>query len=129
MDGQDKKVKLTPLQWVARIWSVFIFIFALIILIGEVAFPHTGQDYPPIENLLPLLMFLSVASLGLAWKWELLGGLLNVLFFLANYILYWVINARPFPIKGLAPLSLAVVPGILFVISWWRSRPVPAAES
>lgn len=129
MDGQDKKGKLTPLQLVARIWSVFIFIFALIILIGEVAFPHTMQDYPPIENLLPLLMFLSIASLGLAWKWELWGGILNILFFLANYFLYWAIHARPFPLNGLFPLSLAVVPGILFVISWWRSRPVPTTAS
>ena len=129
MDRQDKKPTLTPLQWVSRIWSVLVFIIALIILIGEVAFPHTGENYPPIENLLPVLMFLSIASLGLAWKWELLGGVLNIVFFLANYILYWVINARPFPLKGLAPLLLAVVPGILFIISWWRSRPVPATES
>ena len=129
MEEKKEKVKLTPLQWVARIWSIIIFILALIILIGELVFPHTGEDYPPIENLLPILMFLSVASLGLAWKRELLGGVLNILFFLANYILYWVINARPFPLKGLAPLSLAVVPGILFVISWWRSRPEPVTES
>lgn len=129
MDGQDKKVTITPLQRVARIWSVVIFVFALIILVGEIAFPHPGEDYPPIENLLPILMLLSVASLGLAWKWELLAGVLNVLFFLGNYFLYWVINERPLPYVGLAPLSLAVIPGILFIISWWRSRPAPTTES
>jgi hypothetical protein len=129
MDGQDKKATLTPLQRAARIWSVILFIIAFIILIGESAFPHTGEDYPPIENLLPVLMFLSVASLGLAWKRELLSGILNIAFFLANYILYWVINARPFPIRGLAILSLAVVPGILYIISWRRSRPAPSQES
>ena len=129
MDAQDKNPALTPLQRVARIWSVVIFVFTLIILIGELAFPHTGEDYPPIEDLLPVLMFLSVASLGLAWKWQLLGGILNILFFLAMYILYWVINAHPFTLKAFAPLSLAVVPGVIFVISWWRSRPVAAAQT
>ncbi|MGD8456588.1 MAG: hypothetical protein PVF83_09400 [Anaerolineales bacterium] len=129
MEEQQEKVKLTPLQRVARIWSAIVIVFAILILIGELAFPHTGEDYPPIENLLPVLMMLSVASLGLAWKRELLGGILNIVFFLANYVLYWVINARPFPLNGLAILSLAVVPGILFVISWRRSRPVSTPES
>jgi hypothetical protein len=129
MEEQQEKVKLTPIQRVARVWSVIVIVFAILILIGELAFPHTGEDYPPIENLLPVLMMLSVASLGLAWKSELLGGILNIVFFLANYVLYWVINARPFPLNGLAILSLAVVPGILFVISWRRSRPVSTPES
>lgn len=128
MDEHEKKENVTTLRRVARVWSVILFLVTLLVVIGEVAFPHTGEDYPPIENLLPISMLLSVASLGLAWKWELLAGVLNILFFLANYILYWVINARPFPFRGLAPLSLAVIPGILFIIAWWRSRSVDNSE-
>jgi hypothetical protein len=129
MDEHEKKGNVTTLQRVARIWSVFIFLITLLVVIGEVAFPHTGEAYPLIENLMPISMLISIASLGLAWKWELLAGVLNILFFFATFILYWVINARPFPLKGLAPLSLAVIPGILFIISWWRSRSVDSPET
>jgi hypothetical protein len=128
MDEHGKKRNVATLRRVARIWSVILFLVTLWIVIGEVAFPHTGEDYPPIENLMPISMLISITSLGLAWKWELLAGVLNIFFFLATYILYWVINARPFPLKGLAPLSLAVIPGVLFIIAWWRSRSVDSSE-
>jgi hypothetical protein len=114
---------------VARIWSVIIFLIAVLIVIGEFAFPHTGEDYPPIENLLPVLMFLSVASLALAWRWEFIGGSLNILFFIANFLLYWVINEKPLPLRGLVILSLVIVPGVLFIVSWAESRQAAEPET
>jgi len=125
---EDPQKTITNLRKAARILSVIIILFATLIFIGEIMFPHTEEDYPPIENLMPFLMLLSVASLGLAWRRELLGGVLNIVFFMANFILYWIIRGRPFPLGALAILSLVVVPGVLFVISAELTRRITVQE-
>jgi len=69
------------LRWIARIWSIVIIVFTLIMLIGYavnwvqtgMADPHAMEDYPAIENLIPLTLILSVLGLGIAWRWEGLG--------------------------------------------------------
>lgn len=111
------------LRRVARIWSVVVIVFALVMGIGHIVSPEeVVEDYPPAENLLPLMMALSVLGLGLAFRWELLGGAMNVGFWLLNVLLYWIIKERFFPLGGLAALSPALVPGLLFLVCWWRSR-------
>ncbi len=129
MSNHAIKAPLAPtLRKVARIWSVFVFIYTALVIYYEIAYPHTEIEYPPIENLMSFLMFLSVASLGLAWRRELLGGVLNLAFFMANCILYWIIRGRPFPLGGLAILSLAIVPGVLFVIYGELTRRIAVQE-
>lgn len=94
------------LRRVARIWSIVIIVFTLIMLIGYAvnwvqtgtADPHAMEDYPPIENLIPLTLILSVIGLGIAWRWEGLGGAINIGFFLANLAVhFWMISPRPYP--------------------------------
>jgi len=113
-------------RWIrraARVWSVVIIGITLVVAIAHIATPEQeATDYPPIENLLPVLMLLSVLGLGVAWRWEGAGGMINVGFFLANLVLYWVIRGRFFPLRGLIVLSAAIVPGVLFLVCWWRTR-------
>lgn len=91
--------------------------------VGHIVTPDPYEvDYPPIENLLPALMVLSVLGQGLAWRWEAAGGAINLGFFLANLILFWVIRGEFLPLSGLLPLSAAIIPGILFLIVWWRTK-------
>ena len=42
--------------------------------------------------------------------------------FLANLGLYWVLRGVFLPLWAVAPLSPALVPGILFLVCWWRGR-------
>jgi hypothetical protein len=129
MSNQEKlRKRITNLRKAARILSVIIISFAAFIFIGEIMFPHAEEEYPPIENLMPFFLLLSVASLGLAWRRELLGGVLNISFFAANYILYWIIRGRPFPLYAIAILSLVIVPGILYIVAWAQSRKVVVTE-
>lgn len=116
------------LRWIARIWSIVIIIFTLIMLIGYTvnwvqtgtADPHAMEDYPAIENLIPLVLILSVLGLGLAWRWEGLGGAINIGFFLVNLAVhFWLISPRPYPY--LIAIALPT-PGILFLLCWWISR-------
>ena len=116
------------LRWIARIWSIVIIVFTLIMLIGYAvnwvktgtADPYAMKDYPAIENLIPLTLILSVLGLGLAWRWEGLGGVINIGFYLANLAVhFWMISPRPYPY----PIAIALLtPGILFLVCWWKSR-------
>lgn len=116
------------LRRIARIWSIVIIVFTLIMLIGYAvnwvktgtADPYAMEDYPPIENLIPLTLILSVLGLGLAWRWEGLGGAINIGFLLACLVVhFWLISPRPYPY----PIAVALpTPGILFLVVWWISR-------
>ena len=116
------------LRWIARIWSVVIIVFTLIMLTGYAVNwvqtgtvdPHAMEDYPSIENLIPLTLILSVLGLGIAWRWEVLGGAINIGFFLTNLTVHlWMISPRPYPY----PIAIALItPGILFLVCWWISR-------
>ena len=118
------------LRWIARIWSIVIILFTLIMLIGYAvnwiqtgtADPHAMEDYPPIENLIPITLILSVLGLGIAWRWEGLGGAINIGFFLANLAIgLWIISPRPYPYI----IAIALpTPGILFLVCWRLLRKV-----
>ncbi|MGC9357945.1 MAG: DUF7670 domain-containing protein [Anaerolineae bacterium] len=123
------------MRWIARIWSVPIIVFAILMLLGYAwnlvtigrADPHAVEDYPPIENLPPLFAFLSILGLAIAWRWEGIGGAIAVLFSLAALpvlLIHWPI-AHDFPRYLVAPYGtwlLILIPGILFLLCWWRSK-------
>lgn len=111
------------LRRVARVWSIVVIGVTLLVVVAHLVFPEPGTaDYPPAENLLPLAMCLSVVGLGVAWRWEGLGGAVNVGFFLVNLALYWVLRGRFLPLRAVGILSLAAIPGVLFLVCWWRMR-------
>ena len=123
---------------IARIWSFPIIVYSLIMFIGYawswvttgVADPYAVEGYPPLEALPPILMFLGVLGLGIAWRWEKLGGAIT-LFFQITVILLLLIT-RPITqdfSRSAFPYFMSMVlaiPGILFLVYWWRSRRVPA---
>jgi hypothetical protein len=92
-----------------------------------VADPHAAEDYPPIENLPPLFALLCALGLGIAWRWEGLGGAITVIFSLATLpvlLIHWPI-ADGFPRYLVAPYgtwAVIAIPGVLFLTVWWRTR-------
>jgi cytochrome bd-type quinol oxidase subunit 2 len=123
-DSTDRTDVTTKwLRRVARIWSIVVIAFTLFMAVAHIVVPEPETtDYPPIENLLPVVMVLSVLGLAIAWRREAIGGAINVGLFLVHMGLYWIIRGKPFPILAVPTLSAAVVPGVLFLICWWRSR-------
>jgi len=116
-------VTTRKMRRVARIWSIVIIGVTLVAAIAHIVVPEpVATDYPPIENLLPVVMFLSVLGLAIAWRWERVGGAINVGFFLAHLGLYWIIRGEFFPLRALPMFSAAVVPGVLFLVCWWRTQ-------
>jgi hypothetical protein len=120
-DSVDRTTR--RIRRIARIWGTVIIGITLVIVIAHVVVPDTNAtDYPPSENLLPLAMCLSVAGLGVAWRWEGLGGAINVGFFLVNLGLYRVLRGKFLPLRAVAIFSLELIPGMLFLVCWWRTR-------
>jgi hypothetical protein len=132
-DAGDRATK--RIRWIARIWGTLIVAVTLLILIGyawdwvttDTADPHAVEDYPPIENSPPLFALLSALGLGVAWRWEGLGGAIAVVFNLAGLpvlLIHWPIT-HDFPRYLVAPYGIwlmIAIPGILFLVCWWRSK-------
>ncbi len=138
-DNGDRAMK--RLRRIARIWSAPIIVYSLIMLTGYAwnwvttgtADPYAVEGYPPIEALPPILMFLSVLGLGIAWRWERLGGAVSLLFLLATLLMLLI--TRPithdfyrFAIPYIMSLVIAI-PGILFLVYGWRSRKTPTSQN
>lgn len=108
---------------VARIWSLVVIAITLVMAIAHILVPDTeATDYPPIENLLPVVMFFSVMGLAVAWRWEGVGGAINVGLFVAHLGLYWLIRGKFFPLMAFPVFLAEVIPGVLFLACWWRMR-------
>ena len=122
------------IRWIARIWSIPIIGIALLMLIGYgwnwvttgTADPYAVEDYPPIENLIPISLGLSVLGLGIAWRWEGLGGAITIVFHLATLAVNYLVLSR----SGHPYLITIIVatPGILFLVSWLLSRYVEGSS-
>ncbi|MDF1515623.1 MAG: hypothetical protein P1S60_17575, partial [Anaerolineae bacterium] len=110
--------RLDTRQLVARICSVPILLLSFLMIFGHIIFPDTeAGTYPPIENLLPALMSLSVLGLGIAWWRPRIGGAFTILFFFAHLIAYWAIRGQFFPLNVLVLFSPVFIAGVLFMVS------------
>ena len=122
---------------IARIWSFPIIVYSLIMFAGYTwnlvttgtADPYAVEDVSLVEALPPILTFLSVLGLGIAWRWEKLGGAISLLFLLATIVV--LLSQGPITqelsraaIPFLMSLAIAI-PGILFFVYGWRSSRMP----
>ena len=122
------------IRWIARIWSIPIIVGALVFLAGAawnlvttgVADPNAVEGYPWTEALPPILMFLSIIGLGIAWRWERLGAIIALVFQLAVIVTLLIQTplARDFPRTAMPYVLWVIVtiPGVLFFAAWWRSK-------
>ena len=124
-DKAAKSDMTRSIRRIARIWSAVIIVLALLVFIAEIiaAITTEQEPYPFIENLIPLTLVLSVVGLVVAFRREGLGGAINIIFVLANLTTYWGLGGRG---RGLAVVVAIqppiVIPGILFLVCWLRSR-------
>ncbi|NQT58884.1 MAG: hypothetical protein HQ557_07880 [Bacteroidetes bacterium] len=131
----DSRNRVTKrIRWIARIWGILILAYALAMFIGYAgnwittgtADPYAVEGYPPIEVLPPIFMFLSALGLGIAWRWERLGGIITLVFQLAVLFLLLMNNpiTHNFPRSAIPYLMSLIIaaPGVLFLVYWWRSK-------
>ena len=133
--SDDRRHRATKwIRWIARVWSFPIVVYALLLFAGYawnwvttgVADPHAVENVPFLEALPPIFLLLSAVGLGLAWRWELLGGTISAVFVLAALAVLLIDRpiTHDFPRSAIPYLlSLIVaVPGILFLVCWRRSK-------
>jgi len=87
--------------------------------------PHAIENYPFIENLPPLFMLLAIIGLGIAWRFEKLGGIINLIFCLATLpilVVHWPITQDPRCSIPYILLMIIAFPGVLFIIYWQRCK-------
>ena len=133
--GNSSRDRVTRrIRWIARIWSLPIMAGALLVLVGYawswvttgVADPYAVEDYPLIEALPPIFMFLSILGLGIAWRWERLGGMIVMVFQLVVLVLLFMTSplTHDFPRLAVPYLLWVIVtiPGVLFLVCGWRSK-------
>jgi hypothetical protein len=97
------------IRWIARVLAVLLIMLFVTMAFGE-GLPNSSILTRP-EKLGFLALFLMVAGLVSALRWELVGGILT----LAGYSLFALINHEV--IISWA-FSLFPVAGILFLLSW-----------
>jgi len=121
------------IRWVARIWGALIVVYVLIMLIGYgwnwvttgVADPYAVEDIPLITYVGLAIMVLGALALGIAWRWERLGGTITV----ASQLVFFTLHLIEGPVRldphFVVPCLISIIvaiPGILFLVCWWRSR-------
>jgi hypothetical protein len=112
-----RSVKIT--RWIARIWSILVFSFALMVIF--VPDPYATEPVPFADWFLLSLWGVAILGLLLAWRWELAGGIITIatMFFRE---LAWVILKGPWLVNFLIVWVLVVPPAILFIIAWGLQR-------
>ena len=128
----EKRTK--QLRLIAKIWSGVIIGTTLLILIGYIGNyfstgqmdPNAAENYPPIENIPPLLNLFSAVSLALAWKWEKIGGIITIilqLILLPIYLIHWPLSENiRYLIAPYGMFLFIVIPGILFLVCSRREK-------
>jgi hypothetical protein len=116
---KTNKIKLAKvLRWTARILSALFIAFFLILFIGESMEPlKNGTFFKPIsmyDKIHLSLMGLIMIGLGIAWKWELAGGIISVTAFI---IITSIHRSLIY-----SPMTFYLLNGLLFLLVWWIDR-------
>jgi hypothetical protein len=106
------------LRRLARWWSAAVIITTLFVVIQNLREPlQYLSNERAATSAITLTLLVSVFGLALAFRWERLGAIVNLSFFVLAVILYWVVNGEFLQLSSLALMSLLIVPGVLFLVS------------
>ncbi len=128
---------MKTLRLIARIWSIPLIIFVLIVMEGYtwswattgIADPYALPDTPVGEALPPIFISLRILGLALSWRWEKLGSLFALVFLAATLVTLFIqvpLNGLTLPRATPYFITLVVaIPTILFLTHWQRSSICP----
>jgi len=105
---------LLATRWAARVSSILIVGTFLYFLAGEMIDPHSGPPSGFREWAGIALLIASVASLVVAWKWELPGAAVSLATLTA---FVFVVRMNRYDV-----VAIAAIPGLLFLLDWTLRR-------
>ena len=104
------------LRWILRGLSGLIIVFSVLMFIGETWFGENPEATLSNNAILQLSVTgIGLIGLGLAWKWELTGGIIS----LAAYIAVGIINHE---VLSATIVLIWPATAILFIVLWAVSR-------
>ncbi len=105
-----KTIYIKIFRWILRILSGVIILFSLIMFIGE-----NSGDLSTNAILQLSISGIGLIGLGLAWKWELTGGIIS----LVAYLVLTIINPR---VLDFSLVYFWPAIAILFIVLWAINR-------
>jgi hypothetical protein len=125
MSSNSSKITIisSRIRGVARIWSILVWLLALILVIGTRSLPSSSSLVnAPLDILIPISLLISLVGLGIAWRWEGWGILINFTCYFAILPIYWLLHQEWIHISIMVGLSPVILPGVLYAFSWILSK-------
>jgi hypothetical protein len=107
------------LRWIARIWSILVFAIALLKILTPD--PYATEPVPALDWFLLSLLGVSILGLLIAWRWELVGGIVTISTMFLREII-WITLRGDWMISFLLFWIFIVPPAILFLAAWGLER-------
>jgi hypothetical protein len=108
------------LRWIARIWSIPVFVFVLLRIFTPDPYA-SGEPIPAEDWFLLILWGVAVLGLLVAWRWELVGGIITIAIMFIRE-LAWLILKGAWLVNFLIVWAFLVPPAILFLVAWGLER-------
>jgi len=106
-------------RWSGRIWSILVFAIALLRIFTPD--PYATEPVPASDWFLLSLWGVAILGLLIAWRWELIGGIITIATMFFREIV-WVILKGDWMVNFLIFWCLVVPPAILFLGAWRLER-------
>ena len=113
VNAVSRSVKI--IRWIARIWSILIFVVALLRIF--VPDPSVTEPVPALDWLLLSLWGVAILGLLIAWRWELIGGIITIATMFVRELI-WVMLKGDWLVNFLIIWFFVVPPAILFLVAW-----------
>lgn len=113
------------IRWTARIWSVLVFVVALLVIF--IPDPYATEPVPVADWFLLSLWGVAILGLLVAWRWELLGGIITIATMFIRE-LAWVILKGEWLVNFLLFWLFVIPPAILFLVAWGLERKAKEAQ-
>lgn len=114
MDVLNEKWFGHAIRWIPRVVGTLLFVMLIVFAVGE-GVPNLMKQSLVIRIEL-LAMFIMWLGLFIAWKWELIGGILILLGYTCFCGVEWqALNIR-------FPFGLFLLVGLLYLGSWWSTK-------
>lgn len=112
--------KILIFRWIARIWSLVIFVFAVFRVFSPD--PHATGEPLAIREIFMLSMWgLSIVGLMLAWLWERPGALIAIIALFLRELFYFVLY-KEWILNFLLIWVVFIPPAILYLLAWRLAR-------
>jgi len=125
--NERKRLTICILRWMARIWSILVLIFTVVILIS-CGLEARVESLPLIYWLLLGLWCLSALGLATAWRWELIGAIIAVTALISREMVYLYLSGQVLVDFWMVWLPI-LIPAALFILAWVLDRKAIAAQT